>query len=179
MSEGQFFKRLMFGGLFVLLCAMVIMVKLLPLDLQPGPLPTPDLVICLVVAWVIRRPDGLPVWLIAAVVFVSDLLLMQPPGLWTAIAIGATEYLRRRHKRLQPLSVLAETGVFAALYTAMVGLNWLALTVTFADQPSLGAQLLRMPVTVAAYPFVVLLCAVGLGLRKRPVPEGFGRGSAR
>lgn len=175
MSEGQLLRRTAYGAVFVLLTALVLVTRLLPLDVQATRLPAPDLVMCLIVAWVIRRPEWLPVWLIALVVFTSDLLLMQPPGLWTAIAILASESLRRRQKRLQPLSVAGETGVFAAVYTAMIGLNWVILTLSFAEQPGLGAQLLRMPVTVLAYPLVVLLCATVLGLRKRPVPDRHDR----
>jgi len=36
---------------------------------------------------------------------------------------------------------------------------------------------LLVPVTLAAYPLVALVCRQGLGLRRRPAVEGFGRGA--
>ena len=43
-----------------------------------------------------RRPDFLPVLLIGAVVLLEDLILLRPPGLWTALVILATEFVRAR-----------------------------------------------------------------------------------
>lgn len=175
MTEARLFKHFAYALVFLLLCSLVVLVKLLPLDAQRDGLPAPDLVFALVFAWILRRPDLLPLGLIVLVVFAEDLLLMQPPGLWTAIVVLVTEALRRRHKRLRTLSLTGEIGLFVGVLTAAIGLNWLILALTFADQPGLGAQLLRMPVTVAVYPLVLLLCTGALGLRRRTVAEGFDR----
>ena len=47
----------MHWALFAALAALVVLVKLLPLDQAAGGLPAPDLLLCLVLAWTVRRPD--------------------------------------------------------------------------------------------------------------------------
>ena len=179
MTEPRLFHQSGYALAFLGLCGVVMLIKLLPLGTQAQGLPAPDLVLALIFAWMMRRPDLLPLGLIVLVVLAGDLLLMRPPGLWTAIVVLATEALRKRQKRLRTLSLLAEIGLFAAAMSAMTGLYWLILSLTFADQLGLGAQLLRMPVTVAVYPLAMLTCAGPLGLRRRAAADGFDRGSRR
>ena len=83
-SDARLGRRLGAVLTFVALSSALAVVRLLPIDMQPMPLPGPDLMLCLVLAWTIRRPDLLPVWLVAVVMLAADLLLMRPPGLWAA-----------------------------------------------------------------------------------------------
>lgn len=73
--------------LFLGLALVLLFLRLLPLGNAPGTLPGPDLLLCLIMAWVMRRPDYLPVGLIILVVLAEDLLLLRPPGLWTALVV--------------------------------------------------------------------------------------------
>ena len=91
----------------------------------------------------------------------------------------AGEWLRRRQPGLRAAPLLAEPGLLAGLMVAMVLAHWAVLTVLFVDQPRLGWQLLQVPVTVLAYPLVAVGLHVGLGLRRRPAVDGFGRRAAR
>jgi len=163
---------------FAALAAAMVLVKLLPLGLAAGGWPAPDLLLCLLVAWMIRRPDLLPMPLVAGVFLAADLMLMRPPGLWAALAVLAGEWLRARQRGLRAAPFVAEPGLLAALMVAMVLAHWAVLAVLFVDQPRLGLQLLQVPVTVAAYPAVAALLQFGLGLRRRPVIDGFGRRAA-
>lgn len=70
-----------------------------------------------------------------------------------------------------------ELMVVGLLSTGMVCAQWLALTVLLVPQPALLSQLAQVPVTLIAYPAVVLLSHVAFGIRKRPAPEGFGKGA--
>lgn len=168
------------GGLgFVALAVCLVLANLLPLRTGAERWPAPDLLLCLLVAWMIRRPDLLPMTLVAAVFLWADLMLMRPPGLWAALAVLAGEWLRRRQRGLRAAPLVAEPGLLAGLMVAMVLAHWVVLTVLFVDQPRLGQQLLQVPMTVLAYPVVAMVLHWGLGLRKRPVIEGFGRSEAR
>lgn len=179
MSDVRLHRRILSGAAFAAMAAALVLVKLLPLGSGGGGWPVPDLLLCLLVAWMIRRPDLLPMPLVAAVFLWADLMLMRPPGLWAALAVLTGEWLRNRQRSLRAAPLIAEPGLLAALMVAMVLAHWAVLAVLFVDQPRLGQQLLQVPVTVLAYPAVAALLQLGLGLRRRPVVEGFGRRSVR
>ena len=98
--------------LFVVLALVFLFFRLLPLGevIAPcGPeatgcrlmawfshMPGPDLLLCIIFAWTMRRPDYLPVLLIAAVVLLEDLIMLRPPGLWTGLVVLVSEIIRKR-----------------------------------------------------------------------------------
>lgn len=171
--------RFAHGALFVALVAAMIFARLLPLGSVPRPVPGPDLILCLVIAWSIRRPDLLPVGLLVPVLLVSDLLLMRPPGLHTALLLAASEALRQRHAALQTLSIMGEIMLAGAISVAVIGGHWLVLAVLAVDQPALAVQLLQAPINAAVYPAVMLACHAVFGLRKRPTLTGRALGAMR
>ncbi|PWR02272.1 rod shape-determining protein MreD [Meridianimarinicoccus roseus] len=179
MTDLRLSTRLAHWALFAGLAALVVLIKLLPLEQAAGGIPTPDLLLCLVLAWVVRRPDLLPVLLIAALFFLADMMLMRPPGLWAGLVVLATEWLRRRQRPLRAMPFPVECAMVGGVMTGLVLAHWGAQSLFFVQQPTLGQQLLRVPVTLAAYPPVVGLLHYGLGVRKRPAIEGFGAGVAR
>ncbi|MGI1661050.1 rod shape-determining protein MreD [Palleronia sp. KMU-117] len=159
-------RRLGYRALLLGLLAVVMLVGLLPLHPGPGRFPAPDLLLLIVVAWVLRRPDYVPVTLIAAVFLLADFLFLRPPGLWAAIVVLATEFLRAREPGWRDLPFLLEWAIVAGVLGAMTLAYSVALAVFFVDQPGLGRTLLHLAITIAAYPPVVLLTARALGLRK-------------
>ena len=176
-SDARLGQRLGAALIFVALSAALAVVRLLPIDTQPMPLPGPDLMLCLVLAWTIRRPDLLPVWLVAVVMLAADLLLMRPPGLWAALVVLATEWLRQRDRRLRGMGFGVEMLLVGVILTLIVVADWAVLAVLMVPLVPLPRQLLLVPVTLAAYPVVALACRQVLGLRRRPAVEGFGRGA--
>jgi rod shape-determining protein MreD len=179
MSDLRLSTRAGHALLFAALAALVMLVKLLPLETGAEGLPAPDLLLCLVLAWVVRRPDLLPVLLVAALFFLADMMLMRPPGLWAGLVVLASEWLRRRQRPLRAMPFVVECALVGGVITAMIVAHWAVLSVLFVQQPTLGQQLLGMPVTLAAYPLVVGVLHYGLGICKRPAIEGFGAGVAR
>lgn len=159
-------RRLGYRLIWAGLVAAVILAKLLPLHPGPGRLPAPDILPLVTFAWVLRRPDYVPVWMIAAVFLLADFLFMRPPGLWAALVVLATEYLRAREAGWRDLPFLLEWAIVGAVLGAMTLANAVILTVFFVDQPGLGFTLLHLGITIAAYPVVVVLTARALGLRK-------------
>lgn len=124
---------------------------------------TPDLVYCLVIAWVIRRPASAPIWLVLALGLFADLLLSRPPGLGALGLVLAFETMRVRARAFRggPFVVewLAAMLVFAAMLTGIS----LVLRLTLADAPSLGGLLRHLAATALAYPLVVAGLVRGLG----------------
>ncbi|MEO5614569.1 MAG: hypothetical protein ABIR04_06555, partial [Cypionkella sp.] len=82
--------------------------------------PGPDLLLCIIFAWTMRRPDYLPALLIAVVVLLEDMLLDRPPGLWTALVLLASEFVRGRVALTRELNFGVEWLLVSGLMVAML-----------------------------------------------------------
>ncbi|WP_312530186.1 rod shape-determining protein MreD [Paracoccus sp. (in: a-proteobacteria)] len=152
--------------LYALVMLVILLVRLLPLS--PGSItwPGPDLMLAVTLVWVLRRPEQLPVLLIAAVFFIEDMLMMRPPGLWTALVIVATEAARHREHRWRELPFMVEWLRVALLIALIVLANRFTMAIFFVQLPSLGQVILQYIATVMSYPIVVALARWTLGLRR-------------
>lgn len=152
--------------LYTLVMLAILLVRLLPL--APGSIgwPGPDLMLCVTIAWVLRRPEQVPVLLIAAVFFVEDLLMLRPLGLWTALVLLATEAARHREHRWRELPFMVEWLRVAILVSLIVLANRFVLALFFVDIPSLGQVILQTLATILTYPLVVVVTRWTLGLRR-------------
>ena len=152
--------------LFVLCASVLAFVQLLPLNPGPGLLPGPDVLLLLALFWTVVRPALVPVWLLALVFLLSDLLLMRPPGLWTALAILGCEFLRSRRAVLRNAPFPVEWAMVAVVIAAMTVVNVLVLSIFAVPQPSFGLTVIRMVFTILAYPLAVILAGRAIGLSK-------------
>ena len=158
--------RLGYQAAFVGLAALVLFVRALPLSAVPAVIPAPDLLLCLAIAWGLRRPDFIPVVVIVAVFLMEDILSMRPPGLWTLIVLFGTEFLRSRATLTRDLPFLLEWAMVGVVIATMTIVNRIALGIFFVPQTGLGPVLLQVVVTLIAYPLVVAVLHSLLGLRK-------------
>ncbi|MDQ2066072.1 rod shape-determining protein MreD [Xinfangfangia sp. CPCC 101601] len=163
--------------LFLWLAILFLFLKLLPLGSAAGGFPGPDLLLCMSLAWVMRRPDYLPVALVALVVFVEDLILMRPPGLWTAFVVMGTEFIRARIALTRELNFLVEWLLVAGLMVAMLLGYRLVYMLTFLPQEPFAFAVIQVFWSVMAYPVVVVASRLVLDLRKPGTGEtdDFGR----
>lgn len=159
-------RRFAHRALFVGLVALILFLRLLPVNAAAHGIPGPDLTLAFTFAWVLRRPDYVPAPLIVVVFLLEDLMFWRPLGLWTLIVLGATEFLRAREESSRDLPFVLEMALVAGVMSSMLIVNRLVLGLAMVDQPPLGLDLLRMLVTLAAYPFVVALSKLGFGLRR-------------
>lgn len=145
--------------------------RLLPLSGAAPLVPGPDLILCVVMAWVLRRPDYMPALLVVGAVLLEDLLLMRPPGLWALLVLMAAEFLRTRQPLMRELPFTME---WAAVGTVMATV-WLAerlvLGLVLVPMPGLGASLVQLAMTLLAYPLVVLASHWLIGVRKPATGE--------
>ncbi|NNE81081.1 MAG: rod shape-determining protein MreD [Silicimonas sp.] len=165
-----------YRGTFIFLVAAVGFVQLLPLHPGPGGMPGPDIILLIALSWVVMRPDFVPVMLLAAVFLIADLLFMRPPGLWTALAILGTEFLRGRHVQLRAASFFTEWLLIAGLITGMTLVNGLVLLIFGVDQASVGLTIIRLIFSILAYPIVVILAGRAFGVRKVRAGDNDQRG---
>ncbi len=190
MVERRQTKRVMYVALYLGLAAAVTFYRLLPLggydagtgfdlevatDLAVGlrwkDIPAPDLLLCLTLAWVVRRPDLLPAPVIVLYFLIEDILLLRPPGLWALIVLLASESLRARSERLRDNPFWMEYLQVAGLMLVMFLANRTVLAIVMAPQTPLDLSLLQFLATVAAYPVVVALSHYAFGLRKPATGE--------
>jgi rod shape-determining protein MreD len=176
MAEAIATRRLFWRAVFVTVALLVIFVQLLPLGDGEGGVPGPDLLVAFALAWAARRPDYVPVILVAAVMLLADFLFMRPPGLWAAITVLGVEFLRNREAGFRDLPFLVEWGIVAALLLAMTLAHAAVLLVLMVDQPTLGLTLLQLIATLLSYPLVVAVTVFALGLRRAAPGEVDDRG---
>jgi rod shape-determining protein MreD len=158
-------------GIYVLIAAVLFLVRILPLGGVAGTWPGPDLFLCLTLGWVLRRPDHLPVLLIALVMLAEDFLLMRPPGLWTALVVVATEFLRSRAALTRELGFAMEWLLVAAVMLGLLLAYRLFHGIAFLPQPVFGMAMLQTFASILCYPVVVGLAHVALSLRKPAAGE--------
>lgn len=156
---------------FVAIALALLFLKMLPLGSVAGDWPGPDLMLCLMLAWVTQRPDHLPTGLIAVAVLAEDMILMRPPGLWTAIVVLATEFLRARSALTRELGFAAEWLLIAGLMVAMLLGYRLAFTIAFMTQPGFGFAFAQTVGSILMYPVIVWFLRVVLHLRKPAAGE--------
>ena len=163
-------QRQLLGQTSYLLAVLALILAAL-LPLSPGRIawPGPDLLMAVTLAWVLRRPEQVPVLTVALVMLAADILLFRPLGLGAALAVVATEVARRQQHRWRAQGFLVEWLRVAILMGLMVLAERVIRTLflvptTLAPLPPLGPEALRLIATIAAYPFVVAVLAA-LGLR--------------
>lgn len=163
--------------LFVGLALFLLFAKLIPLGSEAGDLPGPDLLLCLIFAWTMRRPDYLPALLIASVVLLEDMILLRPPGLWTALVVVASEFIRGRVALTRELSFGVEWLLVAGLMVGLLLAYRMVFMLVLLPQPNFGFALVQVIWSVLCYPLVVLLSRYVLDLHKPAMGEidAYGR----
>lgn len=155
-----------YRAFFVLIAAVIAFVQLLPLKPGPGQLPGPDILLLCALFWTIVRPALVPVWLLAAVFLMTDLLLMRAPGLWTALAILGCEFLRSRRVLLRNAPFVMEWLLVTVVVAAITISNLVILSIFAVPQPTFGLTVIQLVLTILAYPVVVVLAGRVIGLSK-------------
>jgi rod shape-determining protein MreD len=158
-------------SLWLLIAAVGLFARLLPLNLAVPGWPGPDLLLVLTMGWVLRRPGHLPAPAIGLVWFVEDLLMLRPPGLWALLVLAGTEFLRRRHAMVREIGLLLEWGIVAGVLVAMTLGNRLILAIVMVPQEPLDLSLVKLVFTVGMYPLAVLMLHVVLRVRKPATGE--------
>ncbi|AUQ47014.1 rod shape-determining protein MreD [Phaeobacter inhibens] len=162
---------------FPALALVIMFFHLLPLDTLPSRWAPPDLLLALVMAWSMRRPDYVPTVLIALTFLLADLLFQRPPGLMALLVVLACSFLKSQVQPHRETAFIGEWVTVAITITAVTLLNRLILAVLGVVQPSLGLILIQMVATLLIYPLVALASQSLLGVRKLSPAEAEALGS--
>ncbi|PJI92893.1 rod shape-determining protein MreD [Yoonia maricola] len=161
------------GAVFVGLAFVLIVVDLVPLDMRPSLWVAPDLLLAVTLAWVVRKPNYVPVLVIAFLFLMTDFLFMRPPGLWAALVVILSEMLRRQHREFRNMPLLIEWGTVAFGIVAITIVNRIVLAIVMSPQAPLGLSLIEMMVTILVYPIVLLIAHFIFGV-SRTAPGEIG-----
>lgn len=154
---------------WVALFAALLMIALLPHNAMPPAWAGPDLLLTITLVWVMRRPDLVPMVLIALLWLIADFLQQRPPGLMTALVLIVSEALRRRNVTLRALPLLLEwLAASAAIIGVTLGYR-IILALLLTAQAPLGLSLMQMVMTILAWPVVALIARFIFGIT-RPAP---------
>lgn len=171
------FHRTMFVVVFLVLMLLALLplteyrsvtLNLLGLNLSipPGSWAPPDFLLAVTCAWVVRRPDFVPVWVVAGMFLLADLIFLRPPGLWAACVVAGTEFLRSRAGGLRASNFTAEWLTVAILIIVVVVGYRMLLLAAVTPPPPLHLVLIQMVLTVAIYPVVAGLSHLFFGVRR-------------
>ena len=151
---------------FLLLTFAILFFHLLPLDLTPSRWAGPDLLVALVFAWSVRRPDYVPIILIAVIMLLADLMLQRPPGLWSALVVCAAEWLKSRERRQRETTFVLEWLTFAGTLIVITLLYRTVMMVLILAPGTLTLSFVQVLMTVAVYPIVVGVSYFLFGVRR-------------
>jgi rod shape-determining protein MreD len=152
--------------LFLGICCAVIALKLAPSNYSVLQWPGPDVVVVVIFAWTIRRPEYVPMLLVAVIMLLTDLLLHRPPGLWAAIILVSCEFLRNRSDDLRDVPFLLEWATVAGLLFLAGMTNRIIQSLFLIEQSPLIMALAEGALTVLIYPLIVGMSYFALGIRK-------------
>lgn len=159
-------QRWLYHTLFAGLAMMILILQLVPFGGGSVAVPGPDVLTCLVLVWIQRRPDFLPLLLLASVLLLADFLLLRPPGLWAALTLMGAEFLRRVTAGSREITFAAEWGFAAGVILAMTVAHWALNALVSAPAIPLGLSIVQAITTIIAYPFVLWLSQSAFNIRK-------------
>ena len=158
-------------GLYVGLAVLVMFLHLLPLDTKPDRLPFPDTLIALTYAWVLRRPEYVPILAMAIMMLMADLLLQRPPGLLAALVVLGAAYLRSAALGMRYGGFVSEWTTIGAVITTVFVLNRVILAILSVQQAAPGPVVIQVVLTIAIYPLIILLSQSAFGVRRKSVTD--------
>lgn len=149
--------RWAYAALFAVLAALVVFLRILPTGSSAGGWPPPDFIVLAGFAWVAHRPDYVPVLLFAALLLVTELLFLRPPGVASGLAVIGLEAIRARAAALRERGFVNEWITVGVTLGLMVVGERILLSVFFVDQPAFSLVALGYIVNIIAYPAVAAL----------------------
>ena len=159
----------MLRALFTALGLAFVFWKIVPFEWSPGSTPGPDIFYCITMAYVIRRPEYAPVWLIFAVFFMRDVLTLAPIGLFSLFMVVGTEVVRSNLQAFREYIFGMEWLWIASIFTVITLVQQVMLGLMLANTPRFVDQLLLILFTVLSYPVIVGIMKYGFGF-DRPQP---------
>lgn len=166
MAEAVQSRVWLMRALFMAVALLVPLVHLMPLSPAPRQWAPPDIMLALIYAWAVRRPDFVPLPIVVLSVLLADFLLQRPPGLWTALVVIAVQWAKSRERRQQDPTLALEWTTFALTVVGLTLAYRAVLLVTLVPPGPLYLAAMQAAFTILIYPLVVLISHFILGVRR-------------
>lgn len=153
-------------GLYVAISLAILFFSILPLHTLPRYWAGPDLLLALTLTWSLRKRRAVPLLIVAAVALLADLMLQRPPGLWAAIVVIGSEWLKSHARQLRDQSFVTEWLTVGTLILLMALAYRVALAISVTQLPPLGLYVMQFVATIVVYPMVVGVSHLAFGIRK-------------
>lgn len=148
-------------GLAAVLSAMI------PLAPGSGLVP-PDLLYCLMIAWAVRDPATVALWLVLVLGVFADVMLARPLGLGALGLVLAAEIARGAGAQRRGPPFLLEWLAAVAGFALLLAASHLVLRLSLMEPPGLAASARHLAATAIAYPIIAMVVARGVGLHGAP-----------
>jgi len=165
MTEATGFHLWSMRGLFMGLTLFLLLAELLPLQTVPRAWAAPDLIFCFALVWSARRPDLVPIWLLALVFILADLMLFRPPGLLAALMLVACFNLQSNPARVRSSGFMTEWFRAALMIVAVAAGDRLLSALFLLPLPPLSLVTFQVIGTALFYPVAVIVSATVFGVR--------------
>lgn len=152
-SPARWFRMLA----LTILGILAIYIEAAPLGIGPVARPSPDLLLCVVAYWSLRRPGSSPLLLIFALGLSRDLLTDVPVGAGVLSLVLTAEFLKVWRKQIARASFPLEWTAVIAACIGSVALHWILMVVTFAQPPYVAPLAYQCLYTGMVYPVVVVV----------------------
>ncbi len=139
---------------------------IIPFDMSASTLPVPDFFYCVTIAYIVRRPEYVPVWAVFLVFFLRDILTQAPLGLFTLLVVMGSEVVRANIQAFREYIFGLEWLWVATIFTIITVVQQVLLALTLSDTPRFVVQVLLIVFTVLAYPVIVGAMKFGFGITR-------------
>ncbi len=163
---------------YLMICFIILSLQLLPMKIVHQEVLWPNLIYLITVAWLIRKPSYLPVILILFVHIISDILLLMPLGLWSALSLIGYEFLRWRSLSQGRLKLGQE---LLLVNIVLILLTFIQIGIEFIfkiESPPIGMILLQLTFSLLIYPIVIFVLHSILRVRHFERSETVTRGKS-
>lgn len=159
MSLLEYFEpgRLFRITLVVTLGIMMVYVEASPLGIGPDAPPSPDLLLCIVVFWSVRRPEAVPMVMVFALGLVRDMLTDVPIGAGALSLVLVAEVFKANRRYFARTSFLREWMALAFAAAAGSMFVWTLVLLTFAQPPFVSDLLHQCLYTAMIYPLFIFV----------------------
>lgn len=162
LSEALDPTRVMRMGVLTLVGLLAVFLEIAPLGLAADARPSPDLLLCVVAYWSIRRPGSAPAVLIFALGLTRDLMTDVPVGAGVLSLLLISEVLKTQRRAFARSSFALEWFAVAVAAISSAALHWLLVILVLAQPPYLFDLFNQSIYTMMAYPLLALFLRWGL-----------------
>lgn len=172
MTEVSLTRLWMCRLIFLAVGIGVVLWRIVPFDMTAGRLPWPDIFYCITMAYVVRRPEWAPVWIIFVAFFLRDILTIAPLGLFTLAIVIGSEIVRVNVQAFREYPFALEWLWMTTIFAIITLAQQLILGLMLSQTPRFIEQLWLVLLTAIAYPLVVFVLKFAFGF-SRPQPGEF------